>query len=135
MDVELHQRFIADRGEAVHLAGFDHEHVSGTRLEGLALDRPTAAASLNELDLVVRMSVRPGAATGVATEQEHGGAYVAVVGAYEPVCAPTEGQLVLSESKHVKSVAVRDEAPKSARVARTINSAMPSISCGMTSHP
>jgi len=106
MDVELHERLIADRGEAVHFAGFDHEHVTGGRLECLTLDRPTAAARLNELDLVVRMPVRSGAAARFPAEQEHGSAHIAVVSAHEPVCASTEGQLVLSESKHVWWVVV-----------------------------
>jgi len=104
MDVELHERLIANGGEAVHFAGFDHEHVTRGRLECLTLDRPPAAARLNELDLVIRMPVRPGAAAGLPTEQEHGRAHIAVVSAHEPVCASTERQLVLSESKHVSSV-------------------------------
>src|SRR5215831_7299849 len=106
MDVELHERLIADRGEAVHFAGFDHEHVTGGRLECLTLDRPTSAARLNELDLVVRMPVWSGAAARLPAEQECGGAHVAVVGAYEPVRASTEGKFVLSESKHGSPVVV-----------------------------
>ena len=91
MDVELHQWLIADRGEAVHLARFDDEHVARARLERLTRHRPTAAAGLNELDLIVRMSVRAGAAPGLAAEKEYGGAHVAVVRADEAVCTSTEG--------------------------------------------
>src|SRR5262245_42981844 len=101
MDVELHERLVADSGEAVHLTRLDHEHVAGARLEGLTFDGPSPAASLNELNLVVWMPVRSGAAAGLAAEQEHGSAHVAVVSAHEAVCAPPEGQLVLSKSKHV----------------------------------
>jgi len=100
MHVELHQWLVADRGESVHLARLYHEHVPGTRLEGLPLDRPAAAASLNELDLVVRMTVRPGPSASLASEEEHGHADVAVVGADEVVRASTKGQLALSKSKH-----------------------------------
>src|SRR5262245_39808537 len=61
MDVELHQRLIANRGEGMHLARLDHEHIPSARLERHPIHRPAAAASLNELDLVVRVPVRPGA--------------------------------------------------------------------------
>jgi len=101
MDVELHKRLIANSGEAVHLARLDHEYVPGARLERLTFHRPSAAPSLNELNLVVRVAVRPRAAAGLATEQKHGGAHIAMVSAHEAVCASTVGQLVLSESKHV----------------------------------
>ena len=100
MDVELYERLVADRGEGVHLAGFDHEHVAGTGLERLPLDRPAPTARLDELDLVVRMTVRPGPSASLAAKEEHGHADVAVVGANEVVRASTKGQLVLSESEH-----------------------------------
>src|SRR5689334_5754674 len=100
MHVELHQRLIADRGEGVHLARLDHEHDAGTRVERLPLNRPASAASLDELDLVVRMTVRSGPSAGLSTKEKDGHADVAVVGAHEVVRAPTKGQLALAESKH-----------------------------------
>src|SRR6478736_4750218 len=100
VNVELHERLIDDRGEGVYLARLDHEHVAGARLEDLPRHRPAAAARLDELELVVRMTVRPGPSASFAAEEEHGHADVAVVGANEVVRAPTKGQLGLSESKH-----------------------------------
>ena len=70
VDVELYQRRIADRLETVDLAGLDHKDIAGAALEGLAVDSPHSPAFTNELDLVIRMAMRPGTRTRLAMEQE-----------------------------------------------------------------
>jgi hypothetical protein len=39
MDVDLHQRLLADAAKAVNLARLDHQNVAGARLEFLPVDR------------------------------------------------------------------------------------------------
>jgi hypothetical protein len=85
VDVELHERLVANRGEGVHLTGFDHEHIPGARFEGLTFDRPADATRLDELDLVVRMPMRAGPSTRLTAEEEDGAAHVGVIGADESV--------------------------------------------------
>lgn len=85
MDIELHQRLITDRDEAMHLTCFDHEHVAGSCLERLTLDRPTAAAGLNELDFIVRMPMRSRPAPGLAAEEKNGDADIPVIRSHELV--------------------------------------------------
>ena len=85
MDVELDERLIADRAEAVHFAGLDHENVTGARLECLSFHSPASTPGLNELDLVVRMTVRPWTSAGHTPEQEYRRADVAMVAAHEPM--------------------------------------------------
>src|SRR4051794_6067369 len=69
--VELHQRRIADGFEAVDLARLDHEDISRTALESLVADHPHAAAFADELNLVIRMTMRRGSRSRFAMEQEH----------------------------------------------------------------
>src|SRR3954465_10515709 len=58
MNIELHERDIADVLEAVDLAGLDDEDVARPRLALLAVYRPPAAAFAHEGDLVVRVSMQ-----------------------------------------------------------------------------
>jgi len=69
--VDLYQRRITNRLEAVDLARLDDKDISSATLEGLAVDRPHSASFANELDLVIGMAMgtRPGA--GLPVEQEH----------------------------------------------------------------
>src|SRR5438067_1968564 len=71
MHVHLHEWTVADAAEAVHLTGFDHEDVARARLELASVDDPPSAALLNELHLVVRMTMRTGTGTGLTVEEEH----------------------------------------------------------------
>ena len=58
MDVELYQRRIANRLEAVDLASLDHKDVSSAALESFAIRRPQSPAFADELNLVVRVPMR-----------------------------------------------------------------------------
>ena len=62
--VELHERLVSNRLEAVHLARLDDEYVTGTCLELIAVHRVAAATLANELDLVVGMTMRSGPRPG-----------------------------------------------------------------------
>jgi len=85
VDVELHERLVANGGEGMHLTGFDHEHISGARLEGLTFDRPAAATRLDELDLVVRVPMRARPPARLTAEEKDGASHVGVIGADESV--------------------------------------------------
>src|SRR5689334_11628404 len=100
MHVELNQRLFSDDGESVNLAGLDHENVACTGLELLAVHDITPAPGLNELNLVVRMPVRPRSASGLAVEQEDRHADVALVRADEMMRAAPEGQVLLTHFVH-----------------------------------
>src|SRR5690606_28895322 len=103
MDVQLHERLVADATKAVDLARFDHEDVAGAGLELLSFDVVQRASLLNELHLVVRMAVRPRARAGEPVEEEDGDADVAVLGADEVVRAAAERQVIHLESVHVRT--------------------------------
>ena len=79
MHVELHERLIADHRETVHLARFDDENVAGAGFKLLAVDDVAAAPRLNELDLVVRMSVWTRPTPGLAVEEKDRDADAALV--------------------------------------------------------
>lgn len=71
VNVELYQRQITNRFEAVDLAGFYDKDVSSATLEGLVVYRPHSPAFTDELDFVIRMPVRTRSRTGFSMEQEH----------------------------------------------------------------
>src|SRR5206468_1911092 len=101
--VELHQRRVADVLEAMDLAGLDHEDVAGARLELLAIDDPQSATFLDELDLVVGMSMRSGAGAGLAAKQKNRHADVSVIDADEVERAPAKRQILLPDAIHALS--------------------------------
>src|SRR5262245_26388870 len=92
--IELHQWNIADAREAVNFARFDHENITGARLEFRAVDDVAAAAFANELDLVVGMPVRPGTAARSSIEEEYGDTHIALVGTNEIERAAAIGQIL-----------------------------------------
>jgi hypothetical protein len=71
VDIELYQRRIANRLEAVDPARLDDKDVSRAALEGPAVDRPHPAAFANELDLVIRMAMRTRSGPALPMEQKH----------------------------------------------------------------
>jgi hypothetical protein len=98
--VDLHQRRISNAFEGVHLSGLDDEDVSRSRLEFFAIHRVQSAAFSNELNFVVRMSVRAGPASGECVEKENGDTDSAVVSADEVVRAPYQWEIPLANSIH-----------------------------------
>src|SRR5882724_1117512 len=58
VNVELHQRRITNRLEAMNLTGLDDKDISRAALEGLAVDGPHSPAFADELDLVIRVPMR-----------------------------------------------------------------------------
>jgi len=100
MNIQLNERFFTDALEAVNLTGLDDEDVASPRLEFFSIDCPATASRLDELDLVIRMAMRTGPASGLAIEEKDGDANVAVVGSNEMVRAPLKGQVFLTDSVH-----------------------------------
>jgi hypothetical protein len=98
--VYLHERCVADDGEAVHLAGFDDQDLAGAGLELLSFDDIPCASRVDELDLVIRMAVRTGPAAGLSVEEERRDADVAVLLADEVVRAALVRKILLTNAKH-----------------------------------
>jgi hypothetical protein len=100
MHVDLHQRFVTDAFEAVHLASLDDENVSGAGLEFFSIDIPDPATFPHELNFVVRMAVWSRPPTGQSVQQEYRDRNIAVVGPDEMVRAPFERQVCLARAMH-----------------------------------
>jgi hypothetical protein len=83
--IDLHERLVADALELVNLARLDHENVPCPGLELLAVYHIPPGPGSDELHLVVRMAMRPRAATGKGVEKEYRHVHVAVVSADEMV--------------------------------------------------
>lgn len=98
--VELYQRRIADRAKTVDLAGLDDEDVTGAGLELLSVHGPTAASVLHELNLVVRVAMRPRPTPRSSIEQKDGDVHVAVLGADEVMRAAAKGKFFLVYAVH-----------------------------------
>src|SRR5262245_5732498 len=81
MDVELHERPVADALEPVNLACFDHENVSSAGFELLAVHRPESPALPHELDFVVRMTMGTWSSARHGAEEKYRHVDIAVVGA------------------------------------------------------
>src|SRR5207248_11714147 len=96
--VELHERRVADAAKAVDFTRLDDQDVAGSGLELLAVDRPQSSAFSDELDFVVRVTMRARAVAGKGSEQEHGYLDVAVVGADEVMRAAVEWQVLLANA-------------------------------------
>ena len=69
MYIQLDERSL-NAAEAVNLPGLDHQNIARTGLELLAVHHVQGAAGLNELDFIVRVTVRSRSAPRPAVEQE-----------------------------------------------------------------
>jgi len=106
VDVELYQRRIANRLEAVDLAGLDDKDVSSTALERVAVDRPRSTALTDELDLVIRMPMRTRSRAGLAIEQEHRNSGVALLSTDKLIRTTNERQVLLTHVMHAHNLLV-----------------------------
>ena len=104
MHVDLHERPVADALEAVHFACLDDKDVAGTGFEFLSVHVIQPASFPNELDFIVRMTVRTRAAPRTTVEEEDRTVHIAVIRADEVVRAPFEWQILLPYSMHVSSL-------------------------------
>ena len=59
VNVDLYQRRVTNSLEAMDLTGLNDKDISRAALEGLAVDRPHSPPFTDELDLVIRVPVRP----------------------------------------------------------------------------
>jgi len=109
MNIELDQGGITDAREAMDLACLDHEDVSRPGLELLAVHRISPAALADELDLVIRMSMRTGSAAGLAVEEKDGDSHIPLIGSNEVVRAPAKWQIFLANAMHVRLRSNRGE--------------------------
>src|ERR1700739_91897 len=100
MDVDLYQRRAANRLEAVNLARFDHEDVSGAALEGLVANGPDSPALTYELNFVIRMPVRAGSRAGLPVEQENRNSGITLLSSHKLMGTTNKGQILLAHVKH-----------------------------------
>jgi len=70
MHIDLHQWRLADALEAVNLAGLDDKDVTRSRFEFLTVHGVQATAFSDELNLVVRVSMRSWTPTRLSAEKE-----------------------------------------------------------------
>jgi len=98
--VELNQGRVADGAKTVNFAGLDDEDVTGAGLELFSVHGPTAAPLLHELNLVVRMAMRPWPTPRSSIEQKDGNVHAAVRGTHEVMRAATKGKFFLTNAVH-----------------------------------
>src|SRR5947208_16163063 len=79
--------------------GLDDENVTGSGFELLPVHGPETATFPHELDLVVRMAMRPGPPPRERAEQEHGDIH-AVIGSDKVMRAALEWQVLLTDTAH-----------------------------------
>jgi hypothetical protein len=101
MDVHLDQGRVANTPKTVDLPRLDDEDVPGTGLELLPIDGPEAPTFPHELDFIVWMTMRTGAAPWQRTEQEGGDIDVAILRSNELMRAPYKGEILLTDSVHL----------------------------------
>lgn len=100
MHVDLHEVRLADRFELVNLTGFDDEDIAGLAFELDAVDLPQSAAFADELDFVVGMTMRSRARAGLAVEEIHTAADVALISTDELVRAADVREVFLADTMH-----------------------------------
>jgi hypothetical protein len=84
----------------MNLAGLNDENVTRFRFELLTLHVVQTTSRLDELDLVVRVTVRARASAWLAVEEEHGDVHIAVALADEVMRAALEWQILLTNAEH-----------------------------------
>ena len=99
MYIHLDEGRVTDAAEAVDLPGLDDENVTGSGFELLPVHGPETATFPHELDLVVRMAMRPGPPPRERAEQEHGDIH-AVIGSDKVMRAALEWQVLLTDTVH-----------------------------------
>jgi len=121
----LYQRRIANHLEAVNLTRLDHEDVSGLTIESLSVDRPHSTAFADELNLVVRMPMRPRPGPGFPVEKKYGNTGIALFRSDKLMRTANERQVFLAHMMHPRRPPLRlDErsfiqASKTGRQVRT----------------
>src|SRR5215831_5635855 len=103
MHVQLYQRGIANRLEAVDLSCLDDKDVSGAAFEGLAVYRPHSATFADELDLVIRMPMRTWSRTGFPMKQEHRNIGIALLSSDKLMRTTNKRQVLLPHMMHPRS--------------------------------
>jgi len=100
VNVDLHQRRVTNRLEAVNLTGLDDKDIARATLEGLAVDGPNSPAFTNELDFIIRVPVRTRSRTRLSMEQEHRDACVALFRSNKLMRTTNKRQILLAHVMH-----------------------------------
>jgi hypothetical protein len=100
VDINLDEWPVANAAESMDLAGLDDQNVARAGLEFLPVDGPETPAFPDELHLIVRMTMRPGAPARQCAEEEDGDVDVAVLCSNEFVRAAPKRQVLLPDAIH-----------------------------------
>jgi len=100
MNINLDQRSVANAPEGMDLPRLDDKDVTGTGFEFFPIDRPETPTLSDELDLIVRMAMGPGAPPRQRAEEEGGDIDAAVLGSNELVRAALKWQALLMDTVH-----------------------------------
>jgi hypothetical protein len=108
MHIDLNQRAITNAFEAVDLACFDDQDVASTGFKLLTIHIPQTAPFPDELDFIIRMTMRSGTAAGLTIEEKDRNGNVTIAFTYKMMRAAFEGQLTLPKSKHILLKAINN---------------------------
>jgi len=100
VNVDLYQRRVTNGLEAMDLTGLNDKDISRAALEGLAVDGPHSPAFTDELDLIIRMPVRPRSRTGLPMKQEHRNTGVALLSSNKLIRTTNKRQTLLAHVMH-----------------------------------
>jgi hypothetical protein len=100
MDINLDKWPVPDATEAVDLSRLDDEDIPGAGLEFLPVDGPEAPPFPDELDFIVRMTMRPGPLARKGAEKEDRDVDIAVIGSDEFMRAAVKRQILLTNAVH-----------------------------------
>src|ERR1700731_3074234 len=100
VNVDLYQRRVPNGLEAMDLAGLNDKDISRAALEGLAVDRPQSPPFTDELNLVIRVPVRPRSRTRLPMEQEQRNAGVALLSSNKLMRTANKRQILLAHVMH-----------------------------------
>jgi len=100
VNVELHERLVADIGKTVNLARFHDENVTRSRLTRFAVHDPPPAALLDERNFIIRMTVRARPAPGRRVDKVYRDRDAALIRTDELVGHADEWKILLTNRVH-----------------------------------
>jgi hypothetical protein len=100
MHVHLDQRLVANAAETVDLSGLDDQDIARASLKFLSVDGPETPALSDELNFIVRVTVRTRATAWQGAKKKHRDVHVTIVAPDELVRTTLKRQLVLFDAVH-----------------------------------
>ena len=88
----------------MHLAGLDHKNIYRTAFERLSVHRPHSSSFSDELDLIVRMPMRPRTGSRLPMEQEHRNIGSALFRSNKLMRTTDKRQLLLPHVVHIPTL-------------------------------